>query len=135
MKYRIQEIEGIGPAYAAILVEAGVKTTAALLKACADPKGRDALSEKTAIGTPLLLKWANHADLMRISGIGRQFAELLEASGVDTVTELKHRNAENLAAKMAEVNAAKRVCRVNPGAATVAKWIDQAQTRAAAIHY
>ena len=135
MKYRIQEIEGIGSTYASMLMDAGIKTAGSLLKACANPKGRDMLSEKTAISAHLLLKWANHADLMRISGIGRQFAELLEASGVDTVKELKHRQAGNLAAKMAEINASKQLCRVTPGPAVVAKWIAQAQNMEAAIRY
>ena len=135
MDYRIEDIEGIGPAYTAKLVEAGIKTTSSLLKSCGDPKGRDMLSQKTAINPHLLLKWTNMADLMRISGIGRQFAELLEASGVDTVKELKHRQADNLAAKMAEVNGEKRLCRVSPGSAVVAKWIQQANSLGAAIRY
>ena len=135
MAYRIQEIEGIGPVYAAKLVEVGIKTTGSLLKSCGDPKGRDALSEKTAISHQLLLKWANMADLMRISGIGRQLAELLEASGVDTVKELKHRLADNLAAKMAEVSAEKRLCQRTPSSAVVAKWIAQANIMDAAILY
>jgi predicted flap endonuclease-1-like 5' DNA nuclease len=135
MPYNIKEIEGVGPAYAAKLFEAGIKTTGALLKSCADPKGRDRLCEKTAISSNLVLKWTNMADLMRINGIGRQFAELLEASGVDTIKELKHRQARNLAAKMAEVNAEKRLCRVSPSATVVAKWIEQANSLQAAIRY
>ncbi len=135
MGYKIEKIEGIGPAFASKLTQAGVKTTASLLKSCGSPKDRETLSEKTGISSQLLLKWANNADLMRISGIGRQFAELLEASGVDTVMELKHRVAENLAAKMTEVNAQKQLCRVSPSAATVAKWIAQANNLAAAIRY
>jgi len=75
------------------------------------------------------------ADLMRITGIGRQFAELLEASGVDTVKELKHRQPDNLAAKLAEVNGEKRLCRVTPGASVVAKWIEQAKSLGAATRY
>lgn len=135
MAYRIEQIEGIGPAFAAKLTQAGVNTTSSLLESCRSPKDRELLSSRTGIGAEQLLKWANHADLMRISGIGRQFAELLEASGVDTVTELKHRVAENLAAKMAEVNAEKRLCRVSPGAATITKWIAQAARLEAAIRY
>ncbi len=135
MPYKIVEIEGIGPAYATKLLEAGIKTTDSLLKFCCDPGGREKLSEKTAISPHLLLKWTNMADLMRISGIGRQFAELLEAAGVDTVKELKHRQADNLAAKMAEVNAERRLCRVSPGAAVVTKWIEQANGLEAAIRY
>ena len=135
MVCKIEQIEGIGSVYAAKLSEAGIKTTSALLKCCGDPKGGDMLSEKTTISPQLILKWTNMADLMRISGIGRQFAELLEASGVDTVKELKHRQPDNLAAKMAEVNAEKRLCRVSPGAAVVGKWIEQANSLEAAIRY
>ena len=36
--------------------------------------------------------------------MAEQFAELLEASGVDSIPELSHRVAENLHAKMVEVN-------------------------------
>ncbi len=135
MDYKIVEIEGIGPVYAAKLQEVGIKTTGSLLKSCADPKGRETLSEKTAISPQLILKWTNMADLMRIKGIGRQFAELLEASGVDTVKELKHRQADNLARKMAEVNTEKHLCRVSPGTTVVTKWIDQANNLEAAIRY
>ncbi len=135
MVYKVKEIEGIGPVYAAKLVEAGIKTTSLLLKSCGDPKGRNTLAEKMAISPHLLLKWANMADLMRITGIGRQFAELLETSGVDTVKELKHRQADNLAAKMAEVNSEKKLCRVSPGSTVVAKWIQQANNLKEAIRY
>jgi len=135
MACKIKEIEGIGPVYAAKLLEAGIKTTTALLKSCEDPKSRDLLSEKTGISPHLLLRWTNMADLMRIWGIGRQFAELLEASGVDTTKELKHRQADRLAATMAEVNNEKRLCRLSPGPAVVAKWIEQANNLEAAIRY
>ena len=74
----------------------------------------------------LLLKWANMADLMRISGIGGENAELLEAAGVDTVKELRTRNAENLAAKMAEINAVKKLTRRVASAKQVAQWVEQA---------
>ncbi|MBN1569118.1 MAG: DUF4332 domain-containing protein [Acidobacteria bacterium] len=135
MKYRIQAIDGIGPAHASVLKEAGITTTSSLLKSCANPKGREALSWRTSISTHLLLKWANSADLMRIPGIGRHFAELLEAAGVDTVKELKNRLPENLAAKLAAINASKRLCRVTPSQALVAKWIAQAQVLEPAIFY
>jgi predicted flap endonuclease-1-like 5' DNA nuclease len=64
---------------------------------------------------------------MRIKGIGPQFAELLEAAGVDTVKELRHRNAENLAAKMEEVNGAKKLAKVSPGPNSVAQWVEAAK--------
>lgn len=126
MSYPIQEIEGIGKKHGKALAKAGVKTTARLLKLCCDRKGRNAVAKETGLDPKQLLKWANMADLMRIRGIGHQYAELLEAAGVDTVKELRKRNAENLAAKMAEVQASKRLTRQAPGVLRVEDWIGQA---------
>jgi len=127
MSYKIEEIEGIGPAYAAKLGEHGIKTTDDYLSACADAKGRKEMAEKTGISDKLILRWANQADLMRVSGVGEEFAELLEAAGVDTVKELRTRNAENLTAKMQEVNEAKKMARRAPSGSEVEKWIAQAK--------
>lgn len=125
--YKIDEIEGIGPAYAEKLTGQGIKTTDDLLEHAASAKGRDALAEKTGITKKLILTWANHADLMRISGVGGQFAELLEAAGVDTIKELRHRNAENLSTKMNELNAEKNLTKGKVSKDQVQKWIDQAK--------
>ena len=127
MSYSIDEIEGIGPAYAAKLGEVGIKTTEAYLERAKDPKGRKALEEATGIDGKRILKWANMADLMRISGVGEEYSELLEAAGVFTVKELKHRNAANVAEKMQEVNEAKKLVRQVPSESQVSKWVEQAK--------
>ena len=93
----------------------------------AKPAGRKVIAEVTEISPKLILKWANHCDLYRINGVGPQFAELLEASGVDTVKELKHRVAANLVAKLEEVNAAKNLVNRVPSEKEVQKMIDQAK--------
>ena len=126
MAYKIDEIEGIGPAYAAKLNEAGIKTTDDFLKLCCDAKGRDAAAAKTGISEKLILSWANMADLMRVNGVGRQYAEVLHAAGVDTIKELRTRNAENLAAKMKEVNDEKNLANACPSQSVVQGWIDKA---------
>lgn len=133
--YKIAEIEGIGPTYAAKLQQAQIATTADLLKACADPKGRKSLAQSTGIEEARLLKWANMADLMRIKGVGKQYAELLEAAGVDTVKELKQRVAKNLAAKMAEINAERKLARAVPAEKMVAGWIEQAKNLPPMLSY
>jgi predicted flap endonuclease-1-like 5' DNA nuclease len=127
MSYKIQEIEGIGPAYAEKLAAADIDSTDDLLKQCCDARGRKAVAEKTGVSEPQLLKWANMADLMRISGVGSEFSELLEAAGVDTVKELRNRNAENLAGMMAEINEKKKLTRAVPSAKAVAGWVEQAR--------
>lgn len=135
MSYKIIEIEGIGDAYARKLEDAGVKTTDDLLKRAATPKGREALAEETGISPKLILKWANHSDLFRIKGVAGQFAELLEAAGVDTVKEFRHRVAANLQPKLVEVNEAKNLCNRVPSVAELEKMIVQAKEMEPAISY
>ena len=135
MGYKIEQIEGIGAVYAEKLQAAGVKTTEDLLEKCAAKKGRVALAEETDISEKLILKWTNHADLFRVKGVGPQFAELLEAAGVDTVKELAHRKAENLAAKMAEVNEEKKLVRRVPVVAEVQKMVDFAKELPGVLTY
>ncbi len=127
MNYKIIDIEGIGDAYAPKLQAEGINTVEQLLDRCAAPAGRKELAEKTGISEKLILKWTNHADLFRINGIGPQFAELLEAAGVDTVKELRHRVAANLAAKVTEVNEEKHLCGRVPAEVEIQKMIDQAK--------
>lgn len=135
MSYPIEDIEGIGPSYGKTLRKAGVTTTKKLLDRCNTRKGRKDAAEATGVSEKLILNWANKADLMRVSGIGPQFSELLEAAGVDTVKELRTRNAANLAAKMAEVNAVKKLTRRTPPADTVAKWVADAKVMAPVMTY
>ena len=127
MDYKIIDIEGIGDVYAEKLIAAGINKVNELLEKCAAPKGRKALAEETGISEKLILKWTNHADLFRINGVGPQFAELLEAAGVDTVKEFRHRVAENLQPKLEETNAAKNICNRVPAVSEIQKMIDQAK--------
>ncbi len=127
MAYKIIDIEGIGPVYAQKLEAAGIKTTDDLLKEGATRTGRSKLAETTGISEKLILTWVNHSDLFRINGVAGQFAELLEAAGVDTVKELRHRVAANLQAKMVEVNEQKNLCNRVPAVSEIEKMIEQAK--------
>jgi predicted flap endonuclease-1-like 5' DNA nuclease len=125
---KIADVEGIGPAFAAKLEKAGVKTTDDLLEKGAKPKGRDELEKATGISHGKILEWVNHVDLYRLDGVGSEYSDLLEAAGVDSPVELAHRVPANLAAKLAEVNEAKKLVRRVPTEAVVAGWIAQAKS-------
>lgn len=127
MAYKIIDVEGIGEVYSKKLIEAGINTVDDLLEKCAKPAGRKELAEASGISAKLILTWTNHADLMRINGVGPQFSELLEAAGVDTVKEFRHRKAENLVAKMIEINEQKNLVNRVPSVKEVQKMIDQAK--------
>jgi predicted flap endonuclease-1-like 5' DNA nuclease len=124
----IIEIEGIGEKYAAALEAAGVSTVEALLEKGGAPAGRATIAESAGVTAQRVLEWVNRADLMRINGVGSQYSDLLEAAGVDTVKELAQRRADNLQAKMAELNTAKNLVNRAPSVAEVEKWIGEAKT-------
>jgi predicted flap endonuclease-1-like 5' DNA nuclease len=125
---KVIDIEGVGEAYGAKLSDAGVSTVEALLEKGASKKGREELSEATGIPEKNILRFVNHADLMRIDGVGPQCSELLEAAGVDSVPELAQRNAANLTTKMAETNEAKNIANRTPAESEVTRWIEEAKT-------
>lgn len=125
---KIEEIEGIGPALAERLHGAGVTSIEQLLEQGASAAGRKALALKSGIEESRLLRWVNHADLMRVKGIGSEYSELLEAAGVDSAPELAGRVAANLHAKLGEVNAAKSLVRRVPTLSEVEGWIADAKT-------
>jgi predicted flap endonuclease-1-like 5' DNA nuclease len=135
MNRSIEDIEGIGPVYAEMLKAAGVANTSQLLAEGGDRKGRLQLAERCGINEKLILKWVNMSDLFRIKGVAGQWGELLEASGVDTVKELCHRNPEKLADRMREINKEKRLVKQAPGVTQISSWVDQAKKLQPAVTY
>ena len=132
---KLLEIEGIGPKYAEVLAQQGLTTTEDLLKAGETAAGRHTLSESSGITEKLVLEWVNHADLCRIHGIGSEYADLLEAAGVDTVPELAQRNAANLTEAVTKANEAKNLVRRIPSQTEVARWVDEAKSLPRAVTY
>jgi predicted flap endonuclease-1-like 5' DNA nuclease len=124
---KLTDIEGIGPAIAEKLSSANITTVEGLLKACGSAKGRKEIAAKTGISEKDLLEWTNHADLFRIKGVGSEYADLLEAAGVDSCPELAKRKADNLVKKMEEMNAEKKLVRRTPTESVVEDWIAQAK--------
>ena len=135
MSKSIETIEGIGPKTGASLRKAGVRTVEKLLETGCTKAGRKALAAETGIDEKQLLRYVNMADLFRIKGVAGQWAELLEAAGVDTVKELRNRNPENLAEKMREINKQKRLVKQVPNATQISSWVDQAKKLKPAISY
>jgi predicted flap endonuclease-1-like 5' DNA nuclease len=132
---KIEDIEGIGPKFGELLRNQGITSPQKLLDQACTRKGRQALAEKAGIDDGRILKWVNLCDLCRISGISTQYSELLEAAGVDTVKELRNRNAENLAEKMKEINASKKLVRQTPSLKSVLSWVDQAKKMDPKVSY
>lgn len=122
----IAAIRAIDHRDATKLRKARVRTTEALLQQAGTRTQRSSLSERTGIATSDLLHWAHQADLMRINGIGSEYADLLGSAGVDTVKALRRRNAANLMTLMTQVNTKRRSVQRLPTIEMVQGWVDAA---------
>ena len=123
----IDAIEGMRHAEATKLRKSRVRTTEALLKTASTRTGRKQLSAKTGIPEKEILQWVNRADLMRVKGIGSEYADLLEVAGVDTIRELRRRNPSNLLETLIVLNTRKRLVRRLPTEGMVSAWIEEAK--------
>ena len=132
---KLTTIEGVGEVVAKKFKKAGVGSVEALLKKGSTPAGRKELAAAINMDPKKLLRFVNHADLMRVKGIGGEYSELLEAAGVDTVVELSKRSAANLHAKMGEVNGKKKLVRQLPALSQVENWVGQAKKLGRAVKY
>lgn len=124
----IDAVEGIGQRTATKLRKNGIRTTDALLKRAGDRKGRRKLASETGFTEKQLLEWVNRSDLMRCKGIGGEYSDLLESAGVDTIKELRRRNATSLTNKMVEINEKKKLVRRLPTESMVSRWIESAKS-------
>ncbi|NNE08781.1 MAG: DUF4332 domain-containing protein [Gemmatimonadetes bacterium] len=128
MGYDILEVEGIGPDNACKLGEVEIRSTDDFLFRCGSKPARVNVSKRTGIAEKNLRRWANMADLMRINGIGPQYSELLEAAGVDSIHELRERQADRLAEMMKRANRKARLVRATPPVSLIVRWIQEAES-------
>jgi predicted flap endonuclease-1-like 5' DNA nuclease len=123
---RIDEIAGIDPRLATRLRKAGVRTTESLLKRAGTKAGREQLAVETALDSDQVMRWALRADIMRVKGVGGEYAVLLEACGVTTIRDLRRRNPTALTAKLTDHNGRKQMVRRLPTENMVTAWIEGA---------
>ena len=123
----INSINGMTHTEATKLRRARVRTTVTFLQIASTRSGRALLTKETGITSPKLLHWAKRAELMKIKNLGRDYADLLEAVGVESVTDLKRRNPESLHEMMNNANQAKKIVDRMPSLKRVANWIDDSK--------
>ena len=128
MTHKIGEIKDLDPGMQAKLEQAHIHTVEDLLNATNTPQQRTALSKQLNVASSQMTDWINRADLMRLKGVGKEMANLLEESGVDSCKELQHRKPDKLQAKLKEINDAKHLTHHAPTMAQVEEWITESST-------
>ena len=88
----VLDVEGIGPVFAEKLKQVGVETTTRLCYEDAEDLAQRIGTEPKRVRT-----WQSMAELMKVSGIGGQYAEALARAGIEGIGELKRRSANAIA--------------------------------------
>lgn len=123
---RIDQVAGIDLRDATRLRKAGIRTSKALIEKACTGRGRSELARETGISPKDLQLWIHHADLLRVKGIGAEYASLLVEAGVDTLRDLRRRNPTALLAKVIGLNGSRKVVSRLPTESMVESWIDSA---------
>lgn len=123
---RIDQVAGIDLRDATKLRKAGVRTSKALIEKASTGRGRAALARETGLSQKDLQAWIHHADLLRVRGIGAEYAALLVEAGVDTIRDLRRRNPTALLAKIIGLNGSHKVVSRLPTESMVEAWIESA---------
>jgi predicted flap endonuclease-1-like 5' DNA nuclease len=123
----IAYVAGVGQDEAARLRAIGITVPLLLLKRGATPEGRQQIAEQANLDPDALLKWVHDVDLFRVKGVDREFAALLEASGVNTIADLAGSNIRDLYEHIREAAAYVPDLRRLPSQGTVEGWIAQAK--------
>lgn len=123
---RIDQVAGIDQRAATKLRKTGIRTSKALIDSAATRRGRTQLSKSTGLSPKDLQSWVHHADLLRVRGVGAEYASLLVQAGVDTLRDLRRRNPTALLAKIIGMNGSDRVVDRLPTESMVEGWIRHA---------
>ncbi len=135
MPLAIEKLKGVTPELKAAFRACGLDTAEKFFEAVLTAKSREELAASMGVPKEVILELANRADLARIKGIAGVYSDLLEEAGVDTVKDLTGRMAENLHAKLLEVNVAKNLTPKPPTLKNVQTWIALARRRRKFLQY
>lgn len=125
---RLEAVQAIGAQHAEILRQkAGITSVSSLLKVGGKPDGRRWLSDVTGIDLELIQSWVNLADMLRVKGVGVEYAHLLTEVGIAAIYQLQEETPDNLYQNLQVVNTSRRMVRRLPTVEMIADWIEQAK--------
>lgn len=124
----LTSIRSLTTAQRTALKKIGIDNTEELLAAAKTSTAEKALAKKAGVDVSVIREAVNRADLLRVDGLGASRADLFENAGVNSASELAHRNAASLRATLeraAKANPDANV--VLPSAKTLASLIEKAK--------
>lgn len=123
----ISDLKGLQPEVKTKLELEGIRNTQQFLERTRTSQQRAELAHKVGT-TPVVIKeLANRADLMRLTGVGGDFSNMLEEAGVNSCKELQHRVPEKLYTTLEAIHTDKKIGHRAPSVAQLTEWIAEAK--------
>ncbi len=91
----VEDLEGIGPVYGERLRAAGIHSTARL-----SYESAEAVAKAAQVPVKTAQQWQSMVELMKIKGVGPQYAEALTRAGVKDIASLKRRKPDAIASQV-----------------------------------
>lgn len=127
-------LEEIDSAFVAKLNEQGIYSIEDLLKAAAAAEGRQSLAATTGLPPKQIRRWVHLVDLMRVSGLRKDYLPWLEAAGVESLAALQICQPQNLFEELQRIIKEKKPELRIPPLEEVAAWITAANQTEPLVH-
>ena len=127
MEQYVETINGIGPKWAGLLRDLGIKTVNDLVIAGATKHERQHLADKIGVTYAIMLNWVNRGDLLRVNRMSKRYSALLESAGVNTVIDLSTRDPTFLCQTLRTINRKKNLVKRTPSSKTIEIWVKNAK--------
>jgi predicted flap endonuclease-1-like 5' DNA nuclease len=121
---RIVDLTSLQPEHVTALKHLGVHSTDSLLRKAATSKARGRLARQTGIPEPLIDRWVNMADLMRVNGLGESYCHLLMAAGIHRLEDLRAALPEQLHDHIESLDDYQQWVGRIPSARKIRSWIN-----------
>ena len=124
MRFKVIELKGIGPQAAKALEKAGYYYAEQLLK-----MNVAEVAKKTGLEAIRLQTWQDYVKMMKLKGIGPNYANLLHRDdvGIANLGQLAKANPEDLLKKLTASNKKRHLVKVLPTLKKIQRWIEEAK--------
>lgn len=125
--YLLDEINSMNHYYKKKLAKRGIFTTLDLLERCSNEYQIIRFAKMTGLSRSLLRKWVRLADIMRVKGIGEEYAKLLITLGYDNLEALSIEKGKILHEKIENYDKTKKKVKRMPSEKEIRMWIKSAR--------
>lgn len=133
----LERMESVSPELREKLEHEGIQSTPELLENAQTQAERANLANQVGVTHRMLREFVYRADLMRLTHLGEDMANVLEEAGVNGCSDLQNRNPEHLHSKLLSMQENGEITTPVPDIEQITAWIAEAKdiTRSRGVYH